>query len=799
MRNFVAALVMRYVDRLSQPARASARAVGEITRAQRMAQDAGAQWSRGLDQLDGRLDRLSKASLVTDGLDRAGQAMMRPLRTATTNAAAFEAGMTGIGITAQLTDRQLQPMRRTILETAAELGALPDTVQGAFASVLAEGVYRTEAELSRAGVAVAKFQQLAARMRDPISGAEAGGLSAGLATSFNIAADRLDRANAMLNRASQRGGVGMGVQARNLPGQAAAMKGLGGNTERGLADLLAANQMAKRAAGSSDEGANNINNLLAAVTSPETLKNFREAGVNLEREISRGIERGISPLETVATVTARLTRGNQFRMGELFGDRQARLGVMALVQNFDEFRSISQALTADDTLSAYYADLERAALGPAASFDRYTSSMARAGIATGTILAPAVGLAADLLGRLANWMSRASESGNPLARAAVYIVGGFAGLAVAAGAVGHAVVGVLGPLFIMRTMFGSLGGAALKGAFSTIVGGLGRARLAMVAFNLAALANPLGLVIAGVALAVIGVALLVRKYWQPIKAFMTGLGQVLGEALAPLGEALRPLAPLWAVVTRGVADFFGWIGRLLQPVQSTSTELENATSAGRRFGQGLVLAFRIITAPAQLAAAVVRLGMAGVRAALSWSPMGVLRSAWGGVSAYFTSWAARFAGFGRMIMRGLIQGLTSMRSPVAAAVATVGGAAADSFRRRLGIRSPSRVFAGLGVDTMAGLALGLGRGSRAPLARVAAVSAALISAMPAAASAGVGLPVGGGGAAGTAGRAAGVVIEKVEQHFHLPAGLTDPRELARELKRLEAQGLRRALTDVEGR
>ena len=66
----------------------------------------------------------------------------------------------------------------------------------------------TEAELTKAGRSVARFQKLAATMKDPISGDEAGGLSAGLATSFNISAAGLDQANAMLNRSGQQGGVG---------------------------------------------------------------------------------------------------------------------------------------------------------------------------------------------------------------------------------------------------------------------------------------------------------------------------------------------------------------------------------------------------------------------------------------------------------------------------------------------------------------------------------------------------------------------------------------------------------------
>lgn len=787
MKNLVAALTLRFVDRLSGPSRGAASAIGQLNRAQDMGKAASKQWSAGLDQLDAKLNRLASASLVTDGIGRAGQAMIRPLRAGVAAAAEFGQGMTGIGITAQMTDAQLQPMRRTILETAVELGALPATVQSAFSSVLAEGVYKTEVELTRAGRSVAKFQALAATMKDPISGDEAGGLSAGLAKSFNISADRLDNANAMLNRASQRGGVGIGVAARFFPAAGAAMRGMGGDNERGLSDLMAATQVAKGAAGGSEQAANNLANLLAALTSPETLRNFSKMGVNLEREIKAGLERGVSPLETAAVITDRLTKGgDQFRLGELFGDRQARDGMMALVKDLDGFKSMSAELRSEGLLQAYYADLERAMQGPAASFGRYTSGMARLGIATGTILAPAVGAAADALTRIASWMSNASEKGGLLAKAAVWAFAGMAGFAVAAGAVGHAVVGILGPLFIAKTLMGGMGGAALKAGTAQVIGAFARMRMAAIAFNLSMLANPVVLGVAAAVAAVALVAIVVRKYWQPIKAFFGGVGQALGEAFGPalseIGGALRPLKPLWDGVAGAVGGFFGWIGRLMQPMQATKGQLDGASSAGRNFGRMLVLAFNL--SPIGIFARGVMTGFRFIRGAMNWRPMETLRQAWSGVTGFFGGLITRFNGFGRAIMQGLIGGVRAMLGDVAGAVVGVANSAVTRFKGVLGIRSPSRVFAALGGYTMEGLTMGLRRGGRSAVGQVATVGGALVAAMavtpagsampavlaslsaaPAATSAGA-----RGGALG------GVHIDQVLIQVSMPAGADATRQ-----------------------
>lgn len=795
MRNLVAALVVRFVDRLSQPARASARAVGSIERAQKAAKAAGDQWSRGLDELDGKMDRLAKASLVTEGLARAGEAMIRPLREGTAEAARFNAGMTGIGITAQLTDGQLQPLRNTILQTSTELGALPATVQATFNAVLAEGVYNTEAELSRAGVAVARFQRLQAAVGENLSDTEAGAYSAALGSSMKLRADQLDRANAMVNRSAQQGGVSGASLARALPAQTGALSGMSFANDVGLADLLAANQIAKRLAGSSDQATNNVTNLFAALASPEVIKNFSEIGINLEREIKRGVDKGVSPLETLATLVQAKTGGDQFRIGELFGDRQARDAVMALTQNLDDFRTMSRELQGDGLMPAYFADLDRAAQGPAASFARYQAATARAGIATGTILAPAVGLAADALGRIASWMSRATESGNPLARAAVWIVAGFAGLAVGAGAVGHALFGVLAPMYLMRSLFGTLGGAAIKRFTASMVAGFGQARLAAIGFNLAFLANPVVLAVVAAIAAIALVALVVRKYWQPIKAFFTGVGQALAEAFGPaiaeIGKFLAPLKPLWDGFASAVGGVIGWFGRLIEPVKSSASQLEGATSAGRRFGQGLVMAFNIITAPIRFVVGIVQFAVRMIKAALSFSPLQVMTAGWNAVFSWYAGLTRRFAGFGRAIMMGLVNGIRAMLGRVREAVMNTASSAVDWFKNRLGIRSPSRVFMGLGGDTMAGLTVGLNRGARAPLAAIRRVGDGLISAMP---DAGGGF---GGAAMAGAGGGRGVTIQKIEQHFHLPAGTGNPREIARELHRLSSQGVRAALMDAD--
>ena len=112
-------------------------------------------------------------------------------------------------------------------------------------------------------------------------------------------------------------------------------------------------------------------------------------------------------------------------------------------------------------------------------------------------------------------------------------------------------------------------------------------------------ANPVGAAIAAVALALVAAAVIIRKYWEPIKVFFIGLWKGLQEALQPIkeafGEVIAALEPLQPVLS-AIGDAFGWVGdiigkvvgwftKLLDPVDKTSRSVKQAGDAGRTTGK----------------------------------------------------------------------------------------------------------------------------------------------------------------------------------------------------------------------
>ncbi|MBM3113254.1 phage tail tape measure protein [Pseudomonas arcuscaelestis] len=179
-------------------------------------------------------------------------------------------------------------------------------------------------------------------------------------------------------------------------------------------------------------------------------------------------------------------------------------------------------------------------------------------------------------------------------------------------------------------------------------------------------------------------------------------------------------------------------------------------------------------------------GLTGILGLIhNFSPIGLFYSAFAAVMNYFNvELPTQFTGFGGMLIDGLISGITGKLGAVKEAITGAGESTIGWFKEKLGIHSPSRVFAELGGYTMAGLEQGLAGSQSGPLGAVKSLSQQLteagafamdgsaqgmtmdnrppLSAVP-----------GGGQSAGASGQGSPVVI-----NVHPPAGM-DEQAIAR--------------------
>lgn len=133
-------------------------------------------------------------------------------------------------------------------------------------------------------------------------------------------------------------------------------------------------------------------------------------------------------------------------------------------------------------------------------------------------------------------------------------------------------------------------------------------------------------------------------------------------------------------------------------------------------------------------------GLGGIAATLlNFSPLGLFYRAFAGVMGYLgVELPGKFTEFGGMIMQGLVNGIKNAAGAVKGAVVGAADSSINYFKEKLGIHSPSRVFAQLGDFTMQGLAQGLTGGEGGPMQALTGIGKRLTQAGAIALSATVG-------------------------------------------------------------
>lgn len=115
-----------------------------------------------------------------------------------------------------------------------------------------------------------------------------------------------DRVLNMATRAGQLGGFEIADMARALPAQLAGAKNAGLAGWEGYASLLALNQAARTTAGSPDQAANNVTNLLGKLVSPDTAADFKKLGIDQTGSLLKAQENGTNVLEAFGNVIDQL-------------------------------------------------------------------------------------------------------------------------------------------------------------------------------------------------------------------------------------------------------------------------------------------------------------------------------------------------------------------------------------------------------------------------------------------------------------------------------------------------------------
>lgn len=152
---------------------------------------------------------------------------------------------------------------------------------------------------------------------------------------------------------------------------------------------------------------------------------------------------------------------------------------------------------------------------------------------------------------------------------------------------GLALIGVLGGI-------GLIAWPVVTG-FNVIMAAAGvlGANLAAMGAAIVSVLGALTWPIVAIGVAIIAGALLIRKYWEPISAFFSGVMEGIKQAFAPVVELFKPLKPVFDWLGDKLKAAWQWFKDLIAPVKSTQETLDSCKNAGVIFGKMLAEALML--------------------------------------------------------------------------------------------------------------------------------------------------------------------------------------------------------------
>ncbi|EMY4273395.1 phage tail tape measure protein, partial [Escherichia coli] len=201
------------------------------------------------------------------------------------------------------------------------------------------------------------------------------------------------------------------------------------------------------------------------------------------------------------------------------------------------------------------------------------------------------------------WLTRVLEKITSLAQAhpvltRQLLIAGGALLAMTAtvGSLSLAIGVLAGPLAKLRLGFSLLTGSMNAVRVLPALWGMVTGSVSLLGGAIGALFSPVGLIVAALA----GAAVLIWKYWDPIRAFFAGVFSGIMERLTPLRETFERFSPVFDAIGSGISQVFNWFKSLLSPMESSKETLDKCTSAGEIFGNVLGGALQLVLTPAKM-------------------------------------------------------------------------------------------------------------------------------------------------------------------------------------------------------
>lgn len=514
-----------------------------------------------LEQLRVRQERLAasmargaalgaqRASLRGQAMETAGTAFAlgAPVVQSVRIAAAFQDQIKDIAITGEFSKAEEARISSTVRDAAGKWNQTQAEIGRGLGVLVAGGIQNAKSLEAYAPVMAKAATATRASMDD------LGSVAIALKDNLKVGEEGFEGALNMLAYAGKRGQFEIRDMAKWLPALSPSFQALGVTGKEAVAEIGAALQIARKGAGSNDEAANNFKNFLQKITSPDTLKDFEKAGIDLKASMLNLRAQGLTPVQSMLGIitqymqskgpeaagqfqktmaikddkereTALQRLSEAYKLGELFQDMQAMSFIRPAIANQNEMKDIKQGSMEASGKGLLDADFKKRMDGASEQFKAFKIGMIDIGMTIGDALLPPL---TELLQEIKPGIKAFGDWAKQhpgLIKGVIGLVGGLLMGKLAFIGLKYGINLVLSPFNAVRTGIATIMGkwTLLRamwqvGRFAPFISGLRLAGQAVLWFGRAMLMNPIGLAVTAIGVA----AYLVWKNWDKVKAAVT--------------------------------------------------------------------------------------------------------------------------------------------------------------------------------------------------------------------------------------------------------------------------------------
>jgi TP901 family phage tail tape measure protein len=432
-------------------------------------------------------------------------------------AADYEKVLTEIGKTANASGSELKGISKDLLA----LSGRNRTNLGP--AILAEGVQDLVAqglELNDAVASIETLGRVATATNSNLLDVTKTGFQ--LQNALKIRPTELKATFDALAFAGKAGAFELKDMAQFMPTIAAAAGTLGIQGKQGAIALASMMQMVRKDAPDAGQATTRLTDAMLKMTAPDAVKNFKKFGVNIEQVLKNARKKGVNPMEAALDELQRVTGGDAFKLSQIFGDKEAKLGLMSLMKYRKEYEKLKADAGGSAAAGSVDKDYQRQIQTFSGTLASFQNSSQRLGITLGNALLPPLTRIAEAITPLVEKFAAFAEKNPGITTGIVVMAGAFAGLIVAL----PVIAGVISAIGTIGTAIG-----AVTAAIPALAG---------IGTVLAVAGGPITLIIAGI----------------------VGIGAAIYALVKNWGAVKQAGVSAWAGVQAAWGRFTSWIGNV---------------------------------------------------------------------------------------------------------------------------------------------------------------------------------------------------------------------------------------------